>query len=166
MITIDLTVFPMSLVDMASYRQLCFLFYLLFLFSGCEKYYLTVKKEYVDRDRLASTFVGSPDPRQNHPPTGQELTIEWRLAPEMVSEEPYLVLKILYQDYSEATFTYPIDRRRGIVTYALLDEAYREKEGLLTYKAEIFNNQGEVMKKWQQVLWTDLITLEEPQEDL
>lgn len=148
-------------------RQFCFLILpLLLLLTGCEKYYVTVKREYVDRDQLASTFVGSPDPRQKNPPTGQELTIEWRLPPEAMEEELQLELNILYRDYSSATFTYPVDRRRGVVTYALLNEEYFERDGLLTYKAEILDSNGKVLKEWKQILWTDLITLEEPETEI
>ena len=148
-------------------RQFCFLILpLAFLLTGCEKYYVTVKREYVDRDQLASTFVGSPDPRQKNPPTGQELTIEWRLPPEVMNEKLQLELSILYRDYSRATFTYPVDRRRGVVTYALLNEEYFERDGLLTYKAEILDSDGKILKEWKQILWTDLITLEEPETEI
>ena len=147
-------------------RQFCFLILALVIFSGCEKYYVTVKREYVDRDQLASTFVGSPDPRQENPPRGQELTIEWRLPPEAMGQTLQLELSVLYRDYSHATFTYPIDRRRGVVIYSLLNEEYFEKEGLLTYKAEIVDVNRKILKEWKQILWTDLITLEEPETEI
>lgn len=151
---------------MITCRQFCSLFFLLFMFCGCEKYYLTVKRKYIDRDQLASTFVGSPDPRQKNPPTGQELAIEWRLPPEAMKNRLQLTLSVLYKDYSQKTFVYPIDRKRGVVTYALLNQEYFEKKGLLTYKAEITSSEGETIKHWQQILWTNLIMLEDPDTNL
>jgi len=151
---------------MIPYRQFCFLLFPLLFLCGCEKYYLSIKREYVDRDQLASTYVGSPDPRQKNPPVGQELTMEWRLSPEAMNEQLQLVLHVLYRDYSRKTFTYPVNRRRGVITYALLNEEYNEKEGLLTYKAEIVDSTGQVIKEWKQILWTGLITLEEPDTEL
>ena len=141
--------------------QFCFFFLALLFLSGCEKYYLTVKREYVDRDRLASTYVGSPDPLQKDPPRGQELTLEWRLSSEMMETPLNLVLSILYRDYSQATFTYPIDRRRGVETYSLLGDDYTKTGGFMTYKAEIIDTKGQVMKEWKQLLWTDLIVIED-----
>ena len=116
----------------------------------------------VDRDQLASTYVGSPDPRQKNPPSGQELIIEWRLPPEAIKETLRLQLSLLYRDYTQETVCYPIAKRRGAITYALLNKKFKEKRGFITYKAEIVDEQGEVIKEWKQLLWTDLITIEEP----
>ena len=137
----------------------CLLLSLCFL-CGCEKYYLSVKREAVTRERLASTYVGSPDPRQKNPPKGQELIMEWRLPEEALQEKLVLVLDILYKDYSKGIISHPIDRKRGIFTYSLLNNEFKEKEGLLTYKAEIRNQEGEIIQQWKQQLWTELIEIE------
>lgn len=148
-------------------RQWQFLIFLPFFFLvSCEKYYLTVKREYIDQSVLASTFVGSPDPRQNDPPKGQELIIEWRLAPGALDQKLVLVLKVLYRDYTQETFFYPVDRRRGVVTYYLLNDEHKQRRGFLTYKAEITTLEGAVVHKWQQKLWTDLIAIDEPLHEM
>lgn len=148
-------------------RQWQFLIFLpCFFLISCEKYYLTVKREYIDQSALASTFVGSPDPRQNDPPKGQELIMEWRLAPGALDQKLMLVLKVLYRDYTQETFCYPVDRRRGVVTYSLLNDEYKQRRGFLTYKAEITTLEGEVVHKWQQKLWTDLIVIDEPVHEM
>lgn len=133
---------------------------LLLCLCGCEKYYLSVKREAVDRNSLASTFVKSPDPRQKNPPYGQELTMEWRLPKEALEQDPVLVLSILYKNHTEETLCYPVERRRGLVTYSVLNEKYQETQGLLTYKAEIIGKDKTVLKEWKQQLWTDLIVLD------
>lgn len=133
----------------------------LLLLCGCEKYYVSVKREYVDQSKLASTFVGSPDPRQKNPPKGQELIIEWRLPQGALDQKLTLVLSVIYKNHSEETLCYPVDRRRGVITYALLDEAYRKTEGFLTYKAEIKTLDGMIVKEWKQQLWVDLIVIDE-----
>ncbi len=137
----------------------CFILLLLFL-CGCEKYYLSVKREYVDQSKLASTYVGSPDARQKNPPKGQELILEWRLPMESVDEKMVLVLDVLYKNYAQETISYPVLRRRGLVIYSLLGDEYKEKNGFLTYKAEIRTGEGEVLKEWKQQLWTELIVID------
>lgn len=137
----------------------CLIFLLLVLCS-CDKYYLTVKRQYIDVAKLASTFVGSPDPRQKNPPKGQELIMEWRLPEEAMEEEITLVLSIIYRNHTEKTICYPLKRRRGVVTYSLLGKQYKETEGLLTYKAEIVGKDQTVIKQWKQQLWTDLIVID------
>lgn len=139
----------------------CSILFLLLLSCGCEKYYLSVKREYVDQSKLASTFVGSPEPRQKNPPKGQELIIEWRLPPDALDEELILVLSVIYKNHSEDTICYPVDRRRGVIIYSLLNEDYKKTEGFLTYKAEIKSTQGIVVKEWKQQLWVDLIVIDD-----
>ncbi len=129
--------------------------------TGCEKYYLSLKREVVDQNSLASTFVGSPDPRQKHPPHGQELVLEWRLPPQALGEPLTLNLHVLYGDMTEGVFHYPVNRQRGIETYRLLDPLFGERKGFISYRAEIANQDGEVIKEWQQKLWTKLITVDE-----
>ena len=137
----------------------CLIFLFLFCFS-CEKYYLSVKREAVDRMKLASTFVGSPDPRQKNPPKGQELILEWRLPEQALQEELVLVLSVIYKNHTEEKIRYPINRRRGVITYSVLGNDYKETEGFLTYKAEILNKDQSVIKQWKQQLWTDLIVID------
>lgn len=137
----------------------CFILLLLCL-CGCEKYYLSVKHEYVDKSKLASTYVGSPDPRQKSPPKGQELILEWRLPMGTVDDKMTLVLDVLYKNYTQTTICYPVSRRRGVIIYSLLGEEYKEKEGLLTYKAEIRDEEGTILQEWKQQLWTELIVID------
>lgn len=137
-----------------------FILVFLFLFCSCAKYYLSVKRESVDQNSLASTYVRSPDPRQKNPPRGQELIMEWRLPRGFSQEKVTLVLDVLYKNYTQETFFYPISRRRGVITYSLLGNDYKEKEGLLTYKAQIRNEEGFVIQEWKQQLWTELIVID------
>ena len=140
-------------------RSQCLIALFLLLF-GCEKYYLSVTREAVDRARLASTFVRSPDPRQENPPRGQELTIEWRLPESDLEEGLTLVLSIIYKNHSQDTICYPVNKRRGVLTYSLLGEDFKQTEGLLTYKVEILQKDHTVIKEWKQQLWTELIAID------
>jgi len=110
--------------------------------------------------KLASTFVGSPDPRQENPPKGQELILEWRLPEQALLEELVLVLSVIYKNHTEEKICYPINRRRGVITYSVLGKDYKETEGFLTYKAEILNKDDSVIRQWKQQLWTDLIVID------
>lgn len=136
------------------------LIFLSLLCASCEKYYLSVKREAVDRTKLASTFVGSPDPRQKNPPRGQELILEWRLPESSLLEKPVLVLSVIYKNHTEEKVCYPITRRRGVVTYSVLNEEYKKTEGFLTYKAEVLTADDTILKEWKQHLWTDLIVID------
>ncbi len=132
---------------------------ILIFLLGCHPYTFLVKKELVNRESLASTFVGSPDVRQKSPPLGERLIISWCVPKNQ--RELKLVLHILYKNYQQEVLKFPIVKRRGIKIYSLLDARYIETKGFLTYKAEIQNNEGEVLDLWQQQLWVDLIALDQ-----
>ena len=134
---------------------------LLLFLCGCEKYSLSVKREYVDQSTLASTFVQSPDLRQKNPPQGELLFIKWRLPEEALKEELHLSLKIIYQNHTQESLSYPVFQKRGGVTYSLLNEKYQETQGFLTYKAELLNGAGTVLREWQQQLWVERIMLDD-----
>lgn len=148
-----------------------FLFPFLFIMASCQKYYLSIYQEKIDQSSLASSYVGSPDPRQKNPPTGQELIMEWQVPQEIIDKKASICLDVIYRDYSEAEFVYPISHKTGYVTYFLLDAEYKQKKGLLSYKGEIRTDDGEVFRSWQHQLWVKVIRLEdageeEPEEEI
>ncbi len=136
-----------------------FLFACCFL-AGCQKYYVSVVREKIDRDSLASTFVGTPDPLQENPPLGQKLYISWRLPANTNLETAYLRLSVILHNYETRVITFPVNRPRDLVVYSLMNEAYFETGGLLSYKAEI--NDGEkILANWVHSMWTEPIIPEE-----
>ena len=137
---------------------------LLSLLSGCDKYYLSVCQQKVDSTYLASSHVGTPDPRQKNPPIGQMLIIDWKVPRKILEEKPSILLKVIYWDYSASTFTYPIEQQMGYKTYSLLNRDFEEKKGILTYKAEIITDGQTVYKEWVHQLWVQLIQLDSSEE--
>jgi hypothetical protein len=119
----------------------------------------------VDRDSLASTHVGSPDPRQKNPPKGQELIIEWQIPEDILRQKPTIHLEMIYKDYSEEKKDYPITQKSGYVVYTLVGDEYKKTKGLLAYKAEIVTEDGQVFRVWQHQMWVNIIRLEEPKEE-
>lgn len=128
---------------------------------------MTLKRAIIDKEQLASLFVGSPDPLQSDLPFGQKLILEFRLPSEAMEKKPlHLVLDLLYRDYSQESVTYPITQRQGEVTYVLGGLKYKEKRGFLTYRAQIIGNDKEIIREWEHLFWVDLIPLEALDADL
>ncbi len=143
---------------MKSYKLISLL---LLLLSSCQKYEVSVSQHLINRDYLASTHAATPDPRQACPPMGEMLSANWILPTCLLEEEPSLKLHVIYKNYTEEIFTYPIENKRGYVTYFLINDDFFEKKGILTYKAEIITEEGEIYREWKHQLWVNLITLEE-----
>ncbi len=132
---------------------------ILLLFTGCRQYYLSVCQEWVDVRYLASTNVGTPDPRQDHPPIGQMLILDWRVPKEIFKKKPEVVLDLILWDYTTRQIRIPIKRRMDFATYRLFNEDYEKTGGILTYKAEIVTSDGQVFRQWKHQLWVNLITV-------
>jgi hypothetical protein len=142
--------------------------FLLLALASCGRSYLSVRREWVDGRYLASTHVSTPDPRQAHPPFGQNLVISWWVPSSILAEQPDLVLQVIYWNFTQKTFVYPLQKRIGYKVCCLLDEQYQETGGLLTYRAQVVTKDGRVFKEWKHQLWVNLIEEEkvEPPERL
>jgi len=131
----------------------------LLILPGCRQYYLSVCQEWVDVRYLASTHMKTPDPRQEHPPIGQMLILDWRVPKEVLKKKPEVVLDLILWDYSTRQIRIPVTRRMNFATYRLFDEEYEKTGGILTYKAEILTEDGAVFREWKHQLWVNLITV-------
>jgi hypothetical protein len=127
--------------------------------TGCRQYYLSICQEWVDVRYLASTHVHTPDPRQEDPPIGQKLILDWRIPPEIYAKNPEVVLDLVLWDYTARQIRIPMKRRMDFATYSLFNEEYEKTGGILTYKAEIVTEDGEVFREWKHQLWVELITV-------
>lgn len=141
-------------------KWLSFLTFLSFV--SCQRYYVTVSQQKINSNYLASSIVETPDPRQNHPPRGQELIVSWKLPYKLLQENPLCILKVLYRDYTEATFYHKIKNATGYWKYSLLNEKFEKKEGILTYRTEIVIGEDEKLyREWKHQLWVNLIPNQE-----
>ena len=141
------------------FRPLLFVLAALAVLPGCKQYYLSICQEWVDVRYLASTHVGTPDPRQLHPPLGQKLIVDWRVPLDIFKKKPVIVLDLILWDYTTRQIRIPIKRRMDFATYRLFNEDYEKTGGILTYKAEIVTEDGKVFREWKHQLWVKLITV-------
>lgn len=137
-------------------------FYLLFL-CGCSSSHemLQVQSNYITREELASSFIGTPDPKLWCPPQGQRVTINWTI-PTCLWEygDLYLVVTFRFSNQETCVKHVPLERRRGIWEYRLLDDDYFNTGGIQTYKVDLFA--GEIfLESWRHQLWAEKIVIED-----
>lgn len=132
--------------------------FLLFL-TACETYYVNVKKMHVDKSSLASTFARTPDPLTVHPPEGQKLVVEWRLPRRFTNQPMTLFLNVIYKNLDTKELIYPIQTNVGWVSYSLLDEEYKKRGGILSYRAILYDEEGKEIKNYTQAMWFDKVPL-------
>jgi hypothetical protein len=137
-----------------------FILFFLFLFSACGRSYLSLSQEKVDVRYLASTHARTPDPRQANPPMGQRIIMNWWLPSQIFAQKPRLDLHLIFWNNTEKIISYPLRSRVGTKVYFLLGEEFITTEGILTYKAAIVTENGEVFSEWKHQLWVNLIHFE------
>ncbi len=113
-----------------------------------------MQQEWVDRNFLASTHAGTPDPRQACPPEGQRLLIGWKFPINLLNEELTLRLRVRFWDNQEEIVCRPLETRWGSAAFF-----FREKK-ILTYKIDVVNALGECVETWEHHFWTELIDLD------
>jgi hypothetical protein len=87
--------------------------------------------------------------------------MSWHVPNTILCQNPYVRLHLIYWDYTEAEFCYPITSRLGYANYTLLNSEFCAKKGVLTYSAEIVTECGEIYKEWKHQLWVNLIRLDQ-----
>lgn len=136
----------------------CFLF--LFLFTGCYKNHIYVRQERIDREYLASSYVHTPDPRQEDPPEGEKILISWDYPLSCYRKRLYMVLTVRLWDHTEQYFQQEIDRRRGIASF-FFPEKGSSLPKILTYRIQVYDQENTIVETWEHQFWTPLIDLDE-----
>jgi hypothetical protein len=132
--------------------------------AGCNINGLSVHTDYLSRQNLASYHVNTPDPRLSDPPIGQRLIITWAFPKHYLSlPDLHLELTLRFRTREQAIQDIPLSKASGTFVYALLNEEYFDKQGILTYKVRLIGN-GQVLDEWKHQMWTELITFSDEPE--
>lgn len=144
-----------------------FFLFLPLLLTGCSPYYLNVRRESVDENSLASTFVNSPDPRRENNSKGERFYISYRVP---TTRRPlFLRIRLFYRNREEEIFSFPVKRRCGVKTYSVFRERYEKKGGILSYACAIVtksspSEEGRVLKEWKAAFWVDPVIYEDGED--
>jgi hypothetical protein len=133
--------------------------------GGCHGKHLSVCQQLIDRNYLASTHVRTPDPKQDNPPFGQLIIVNWWIPERVLENHAVLKIDIVYWNYTQETIAIPLTKRWGHHQVFLLDKEFEEKKGFLTYRAFVETQDGEVFAEWKHQLWVNLITIDEMQNE-
>ncbi|MGK5594880.1 MAG: hypothetical protein ACSNEK_05945 [Parachlamydiaceae bacterium] len=129
----------------------------LLLLSGCAQQTLMVRTEYLSHEDLPSYKIGTPDPRLANPMIGQRLILSWNIPPTIQSyPHLHIKLKVRFKNREESCLSFPIDRLQGLYIYPLLNEEYLVKDGILTYRVELFSD-DRLLDHWTHQIWAERI---------
>lgn len=131
---------------------------LILFLSGCCQNKLTVFTEYLSIETLPSYIVGTPDPRLYDPDVGEKLHIKWDIPKEEFLEQARLKLSLYFGNKTEKKLWIDLPTPNGIYIYPLINADYWEKQGILTYKVELFSGDS-LIDTWQHLLYTERIQI-------
>lgn len=128
----------------------------LLILTGCNRNHLFIHTDFVGYDSLASFHVGTPDPELACPDYGQQLHIAWFFPCDFPFENLVIRAKIRFKNLKETEWILPIEKPRDRASYILLNEAYDETGGILSYKIDLFDGTS-ILEEYEHALWTELI---------
>jgi hypothetical protein len=128
-----------------------------FNLASCYKNHFNVQQEWVDRNFLASSHIGTPDPRQEDPPVGQRLLVSWDFPRSIFEKHLELFLTVRFWDDTQETFQQPIERRRDYATFFFPQDSEERDRRILTYRVQAISENGEIVGEWDHQFWTKLI---------
>lgn len=136
-------------------------FVLLLFLAGCACPDLTIYTQYDTPERLASTYMRTPDPRRWSIDTqGQTLIVTWYV-PEV---EGYRVeLTRVFRNGERRSDSFDFTSVSGRYEIPLRGCDYFETGGLLSYQATLFHD-NEVVKVAAHPLYVELITTKREQK--
>lgn len=130
--------------------------------SGCYKRNLYVQQEWVDVSFLASSKVGTPDPRQADPDIGQRLIIAWDFPRSIFEKNLTLVATVRLWDSTQEIQTISIERKKDTIALFFSNKDPKIDRRILTYRVQVFSETGEEVQKWEHPFWTELIDIDRP----
>lgn len=129
-------------------------------FCGCNgSRHLSLLSEAVTKETFASTHVNTPDTNQLINPQGQRITVSWKLPKKYLDQPLHGVLSVQFKIPKAIKIPFEIERSKGSFVYQLLGDEYFEKEGILSYKAQIFSNNVEI-DSFTHKMWVELVSFE------
>lgn len=128
------------------------IFICLFLLSGCYRNQVEMIKIKINRDSLASSFTQAPDPRQKAPATGEQLLISLDLDPEIDLSNCRAILCLVYQSLETQEIEFIPKKHKEEISFFILGEQYKQSQGILTYKLEVYVN-NKTVALYQHPMW-------------
>lgn len=133
---------------------------ILLILTSCSKADLGLYTEYISIQSLPSYQMGTPDPRLYCPDYGEKLHISWFLPNDTHYNEIYLYLHLRYGNGVFEEKWIRVDSYDGVYALPLLNEEYREKEGIYTYKVLLIGDDCTLLER-RHILWAEPIVLED-----
>lgn len=127
-------------------------------FTACANPPLSVFTEYISVETLPSYRIGTPDPRLYCPDFGEKIHISWAIPQDTCLEDLEIHLFLRFGDGSDEELNYPLLDRSGTLIFRLLNDAYYAKQGVFTYKIELYAR-NTLLSTWLHQLWAEKIIL-------
>jgi hypothetical protein len=116
-----------------------------------------VQQEWLDVNFLASSRIGTPDPRQENPPHGQRLLVGWSFPRDLFAQELTLHITVRFWDNSEQQLEQVVGTKRSQMAFFFPLTGTQCR--ILTYRIIVKAQDGQIIETWKHPFWTELIQI-------
>lgn len=128
---------------------------LLLLLAGlasCQRDLISVRREFLSCQSLASYIVETPDPNLSCPPTGESLVVSWNL-----QVRATLTATLRLMNGEERVEQRRLSRPKGTTSFDLINDDYFRTGGYRTYKLAVIDDDGQEIATFSHHLFTEII---------
>ena len=108
---------------------------------------------------IASSHVGTPDPRQSDPLLGQQLLVSWDFPRSIFEKHLQLFVTVRLWDCTQTTTVCPISRKRDYEVFFFPNPTSDLDKKILTYQVQAISDAGEIVGYWEHPFWTKLVSV-------
>jgi len=127
----------------------------LLLTTSCTKRCVKARLEAITAGYRASSHVGTPDPLKACF-YGQQIVVSWKVA--KTCKNLKLTLSYITGALKLEKVDLPIDSYRGAISYRLINQDFKCRKGILTYKVEL-HSEGVLLGCFKPRSWVEWVDI-------
>lgn len=129
---------------------------MLVLLSACAAPAISVRTEKIDHKYLASFHAETPDPLRCRFFKGQQVVVSWKFCKKKMAAPLHLKLLLVRASHTLEVIERTLPCLSGTTVFYFLGDDWRQKEEILTWRAEIYKDNVLVAMTCQKP-WVDWI---------
>ena len=86
--------------------------------------------------------------------------IAWDFPKSLFQKDLTLVATVRLWDNTQRVLVYPIERKRDSTAFFFSNDQPGIDRRILTYRVQIFSENGDLVEKWEHHFWTELIDID------
>lgn len=127
--------------------------------TSCLSNHFYVLQGWIEPSDLASSYLQTPDPRQQDPLTAEKLVVSWSFSNRDFQQDLTLSIDVRFWDGTQELWIGPIDKRFGYKELIFPKATPYNEKRILCYRIEAINAKKELIASYDHPLWVEWIEI-------